>query len=343
MSNTESQNIKYPELKSMTAKFIKYFIGQWKMVFLLCIITGALSFAFGKMQSSKFNAVTTFIVEDKAGSKGGGLSGIASQFGIDIGGLSGGGAGLFDGDNILEIMKSRIVLEKVLLTKVEADIPQKGKTLIEYYLDFSKEGKKLNDKGINTKQLNYSKLTDENVPHTILQDSVMLLVCNAINRDLSVEKRNKKSSIITLEVSSGSQVFSKEFSEHLLSQTAVLYIEIKTGNLTKSINKIQRQADSISNALNARSDIRNFINLSVPNEGVSRDKAISGALYSEVVKNLESMKLSLVNQTPVIQVLDAAKYPLIDQRIRALYYLIIGFALGFIGCVLYSFFKYTDN
>jgi hypothetical protein len=55
------------------------------------------------------------------------------------------------------------------------------------------------------------------------------------------------------------------------------------------------------------------------------------------------MKLSLVNQTPVIQVLDAAKYPLIDQRIRALYYLIIGFALGFIGCVLYSFFKYTDN
>ncbi len=113
MSNTESQNIKYPELKSMTSKFIKYFIGQWKMVFLVCIITGALSFTFGKMQSSKFTAVNTFIVEDKAGSKGGGLSGIASQFGIDIGGLSGGGAGLFDGDNILEIMKSRVVLEKV--------------------------------------------------------------------------------------------------------------------------------------------------------------------------------------------------------------------------------------
>jgi uncharacterized protein involved in exopolysaccharide biosynthesis len=342
MSNTENQNIKYPELKSMTSKFIKYFIGQWKMVFLVCIISSALCFLFGKLQPSKFNAITTFIVEDKSGSKGGGLSGLASQFGIDVGGLTGGGAGLFDGDNILEIMKSRIILEKVLLSKVEADIPQKGKTLIEYYLDFSTVGKKLNDKGINTHQLNFAKLT-EDAPHSILQDSVLFLVCNAINKDMSVEKRNKKSSIITLDVTSGSPVFSKEFSERLLSQTAVLYIDIKTGNLTKSINKIQHKADSIQNALSAKSDIRNFINLSVPNEGVSRDKAISGTLYAEVVKNLETMKLSLINQTPVIQVLDAAKYPLIDQRIRAAYYLIIGFIIGFFASLLYSFFKYSDK
>jgi hypothetical protein len=121
-----------------------------------------------------------------------------------------------------------------------------------------------------------------------------------------------------------------------------MYIEIKTGNLSKSINKIQRKADSLQYALNSKSDIRNYINLSIPNEGVARDKTISGALYGEVVKNLETMKLSLINQTPVIQILDQAKYPLLDQRLQARYYILIGFAVGFVLSFFYIVYKYTS-
>ena len=75
----------------------------------------------------------------------------------------------------------------------------------------------------------------------------------------------------------------------------------------------------------------------------NRDKTFSSTLYAEVVKNLETLKLSLINQTPVIQILDTPKYPLFNQRTPARYFLIIGFAVGFVLSFLYALYKYTSN
>ena len=341
MSNTPQQTIQYPALKELVAKFIRYALSHYKLFAIVCIITSALGLVYGKLQPHTYKASSTFIVEDKSGSRSGGLSGLASQFGIDVGGLTGGGAGLFDGDNILEIMKSRNIIEKVLLTKRVNERTNKTETFADFYLGITPLGAKLSSKGITAKQLNFAAL-DENTPHSFIQDSVLYTMYMAINKNLVVEKKNKKSSIITLELVSGDQVFSKEFSESLIKQTSEMYIDIKTGNLSKSINKIQRKADSLQYALNSKDDIRNYINLSVPNEGVTRDKTISGTLYGEVVKNLETMKLSLINQTPVIQIIDGAKYPLFDQRTPARYFLLIGFAVGFVLSLFYVVYKYTS-
>lgn len=341
MSNTPQQTIQYPALKELVAKFIRYALSHYKLFATVCIITSVLGFVYGKLQPHTYKASSTFIVEDKSGSRSGGLSGLASQFGIDVGGLTGGGAGLFDGDNILEIMKSRNIIEKVLLTKRVNERTNKTETFADFYLGITPLGAKLSSKGITAKQLNFAAL-DENTPHSFIQDSVLYTMYMAINKNLVVEKKNKKSSIITLELVSGDQVFSKEFSESLIKQTSELYIDIKTGNLSKSINKIQRKADSLQYALNSKDDIRNYINLSVPNEGVTRDKTISGTLYGEVVKNLETMKLSLINQTPVIQIIDGAKYPLFDQRTPARYFLLFGFAAGFVLSLFYVVYKYTS-
>jgi hypothetical protein len=73
-------------------------------------------------------------------------------------------------------------------------------------------GKKMEiaKKNINAKTLNFSAL-EENSKHSLIQDSILYLMYTAINKNLNVEKKNKKSSIITLEVSSSDQVFSKIF------------------------------------------------------------------------------------------------------------------------------------
>ena len=356
MTSTGPKTIKYPELKAVIQRFLNYFISQYKIILLITIITSTIGLIYGKLQPSTYKATSTFIVEDKSGKGGGGLSGLASQFGIDVGGLTGGGAGLFDGDNILEIIKSRAIIEKVLLTKIEEPSLAKGQTIADYYIQINNLGPAFESKNITTKSLNFAGLT-EGIKHTLQQDSILFILYSGINKSLNVEKKNKKSTIITLEVVSGNQVFSKIFAEQLLKQTSDLYIDIKTGNLSRSIDRIQQKADSLQNSLrgiyqksfqaenatklyNVNSSLR--INTS-QTEITARDKTVSSTLYAEVVKNLETLKLSLINQTPVIQVLDTPKYPLFDQRTPARYFLLIGFAVGIVLSFFYALYKYTSN
>ena len=71
----------------------------------LLIVLGSLfGLVYYFITSPKYQATATFIVEEK--SSGSGLAGMAGQLGFDISSLTGGNAGLFDGDNILEIIKS---------------------------------------------------------------------------------------------------------------------------------------------------------------------------------------------------------------------------------------------
>jgi uncharacterized protein involved in exopolysaccharide biosynthesis len=341
MTNTGTETIKYAELKAVIQRFTKYFISQYKIIFLVTIIASALGLLYGKMQPSTYKATSTFIVEDKSGKGGGGLSGLASQFGIDVGGLTGGGAGLFDGDNILEIIKSRAIIEKVLLTKMEEPASSKGQTIADYYIQINDLASAFESKNINVKSLNFAGLT-EGAKHTVQQDSILYILYSRINKNLNVEKKNKKSTIITLEVISGDQVFSKVFAEQVLKQTSDLYIDIKTGNLSRSIDRIQQKADSLQRSLSNIYQNSFQINSS-RTELSNRDKTFSSTLYAEVVKNLETLKLSLINQTPVIQVLDTPKFPLFDQRTPARYSLMIGFAIGFVLSFFYALYKYTSN
>ena len=370
MTNTGTETIKYSELKAVILRFLNYFISQYKLILYITLITSALGLLYGKLQPSTFKATATFIVEDKSGKGGGGLSGLASQFGIDVGGLTGGGAGLFDGDNILEIIKSRSIIEKVLLTKMEEPSSLKGQTIADYYIQINNLAPAFESKNITTKSLNFASLTD-GAKHTIQQDSILYILYSRINKNLNVEKKSKKSTIITLEVVSGDQVFSKTFAEQLLKQTSDLYIDIKTGNLSRSIDKIQQKTDSLLNIINnisnktsklivpvmedlvnenaamkfQKENYRNKFtyNNTTPIEQTTRERTVAYTMYAEMAKNLETLKLSLINQTPVIQVLDTPKYPMFDQRTPARYFLLIGFAVGIVLSFFYALYKYTSN
>jgi hypothetical protein len=63
----------------------------------------------------KYNAELTVVVEgEQSGGNLGSMSGIASQFGFDIGGSS---STTFSQNNILELLKSRGVVEAALMQK----------------------------------------------------------------------------------------------------------------------------------------------------------------------------------------------------------------------------------
>src|SRR5690606_9847484 len=84
----------------------------------------------------QYTGKVSFIVDESAGQTGGALgaaAGIASQFGINLGGLGQSG-GFFEGDNIIKFLLSRSMVEKTLLSEVELD--GKPTRLVDRYVEF---------------------------------------------------------------------------------------------------------------------------------------------------------------------------------------------------------------
>lgn len=336
------------DLLDAFSRFMVYLLNRWKQGLLLMVLGAGLAMVYALMQPPKYEGRVTFILEEKSGSIGGGLSGIASQFGIDLGGISG-GAGMFSGDNILDILVSRSIMEKVLLTKIDSASGIQSPTLADLLLNISGLKNKL-DKKKATAALSYSSLT-ETTRHSMLQDSVLFLMYEKlVKKYVVVERLNKKGSIIKITTVSPDPVFSKTFAERLLDETRKLYVEVKTGISAANVARLEKRADSLLRIMNAKSyqsasmqvlDANAAYKTAiVPAETTQRDRMVTYAIYTEVMKNLEASKMAVANQTPVVQLLDVSKYPLTDQRKSILLLLVAGAIAGwflFAGWAFISF------
>ena len=101
-------------------------IGLSSLFFVIGVV-----FAFNS--ETKYNAELTFVIEeDGGGSSLGAMSGIASQFGFDIGSSSN---ATFSQSNILELLKSRGVIVSALMQS--ARVNSKNNLLIEHYLEIN--------------------------------------------------------------------------------------------------------------------------------------------------------------------------------------------------------------
>ena len=340
--------IKMASVLDEVKAFVQYLFSQIKL-FLVLIVAGLiLGLGYYFWQKPQYIGKASFILEEKSGGMGGGLSGLASQFGFDIGSLTG-SAGLFAGDNILDILKSRTIIEKVLLTKIDTTKGVNGTTLADLYLEWSK----LKQKWSDDKQLSTLNFTGSiaGKPNTRLQDSVLLVIYQKlIKKNVSVERLNKKGSIIEVTASSQSETFSKLFTERLVFETIKMYVDLKTSVAAKNIIRLEKRSDSLMSLLNTKSYKSASLQIldanaayksaAVPVEVTQRDKSVTYALYSEVMKNLEASRMAIAGQTPVINLLDNAKYPLEDLRKEMLLLLLIGAAAGFGIAFLIAFYTY---
>lgn len=321
-------------------RFFSYLRSQFVLIALCGLVGLVLPLIYRALQKPAYAASTTFILEEKSAT-GGGLAGIASQVGLDLGSL-GSGSSLFTGDNILDIIKSRVIIEKVLLTPISGN---SGKTLADLYLEFSGMGEKLPAR---------VSFASPSVTHTVYQDSVLYVMYDQIaKKNVSVDRLNKKGSIFKIVTVSQNQVFSKNFAERLLKETTTYYVNVKTSTAAANVKRLQARGDSLLRVLNAKSynaasfQILDpnvaFKSMSVPAEVSSRDKSIVFSIYAEVTKNLEMSRIALVSQTPVIQLLDVPKYPLMDDRKSYLFLGLVGFIAGIFAAIFLCLYLYTDK
>ncbi|MBC9910600.1 Wzz/FepE/Etk N-terminal domain-containing protein [Chitinophaga varians] len=295
--------------------WINYLWRKKLIVVLFGLIGGGLGLTYALLKKPQYIGELTFIVEDTKSSSLGSYAGLAAQFGIDLPGNS--GSGIFSGDNILEFLKSRLIVSQTLLT----DTVWNGKaiTLADLYIDANnwKDGWK--DKK-NLQGFAFPLKANER-GLTRLQDSIMILLHKDIlKKNLSVLKPDKKSGFIYIGTSTTSEVFSKLFTERLVNKAIDFFVTVKTQRSRKNVEKLEARADSILGLLNRKTYTvaeTQDINVNpvrrmatVRTEIESRDKVMLGTMYGEVVKNLEMAKIQLSQETPIIQRVDEPIWPL---------------------------------
>ena len=114
INNTDEISLK--EIIQKAQAWFVYFKSKWKIIFVAGIMGGLLGLGYAIIQKPLYTANLTFAFYEKDNK--GSLGNIASQFGL--GGLAGGNdGGVFSGYNMLELLKSRFLVEKTLLSPIE--------------------------------------------------------------------------------------------------------------------------------------------------------------------------------------------------------------------------------
>lgn len=334
---SDHDEISLKELILKIQEWYRYLLSKWKIILMAGIIGGALGLTYAILKKPVYTAETTFVLED-GDSGGGGLgqyAGLASMVGLDLGG---GGGGIFQGDNILELYKSRRMIQQTLLSRDTFE--GKSEQLIERYIEFNQLRKGWKEKA-NLANLNFNGPPDQ---FSRTQDSVMGKIVDDINKNyLQVSKPDKKLSIIAVKVQAKDELFAKAFTDQIVKTVNDFYVHTKTKKSAQNLFILQHQADSIKNVLNTSiagvasavdanpNSNPAFQTLRVPSQRKQLDVQANGAAYQEILKNLEIAKISLRKDQPLIQVIDEPVFPLpMDKFGKAKGLILGGIIVGFL-------------
>lgn len=340
-------------LKQVIIKFrewYRYLLSKWVTILVFIVLGAGFGLLYSIVKKPIYTATTTFVLEDEKGGGGlGNLAGLASMAGVDLGG---GAGGIFQGDNILGLYKSRTMLQQTLLTSI--DVGGKQQLLVDRFIDFNKLREKweknpdLHNISFKSHDIGSSKL----IPNR-LRDSLLGSFINNINKDyLNVSKPDKKLNIIQVDVKATDELFAKAFNDALVKNVNEFFINTKTKKAIQNVKILQHKTDSVRNVMNGAIYSAVAVADATPNLNPTRqvqrvapsqkaqfsaetNKSVLGAL----LQNLELSKMGLLKETPLIQVIDQPIYPLSVTKFGRLKGIVIGGFIFFIVTLFVLIFR----
>ena len=324
-----------------------FLLSKWLLIIIAGIIGGVIGLIYSSLQKPVYLASTTFVLEEEGSSNNlGNLGGIASMVGVDVGGSS----GLFQGENLLEFYKSRTMIEKTLLSKVGED----NKLLIDYYLDFNDVKKNWSPE---LQKVDFQAKT-VSIHHDRLRDSIIGGIVKDINlRYLNLSKVDEKLSIFKVNVSSENEFFAKSFNEQIVKNVNDFYVQTKTQKSLKNIGILEQKVDSVRSEINGVVYTAAAVDDQTPNMNPTRrarktastqlsriSTETNSAILTELLKNLELTKMTLLREAPLIQVVDEPVFPLERKNLgRTKAFVISGFLFGVLMVLFLSFKRQYSN
>jgi hypothetical protein len=345
----QNNALKLSDVFSLIQQFISFYKSFKKRNYLIILGFTVICLLYYTIEKSKYEASASFVLMEGGGSKGGGLASLGSQFGIDIGSLGGQSNSIFSGDNIFDIFKTKIIVEKVLLSEFdEASVGAKKKTFADVYMTMYPSFVKTILLG-NRSPIETFYGYDQNIGTDRLKDSVLNKIFEKVVKNhLFVEKSNKKGSIIQVKITTNNELFSKRFNEKLIESVKTFYLNINNTNTQIVLTGLQKKADSLQGLLYQKSlqssrlfNINTGLKAYSANEELSqKDKTVAYTLYSEVIKNIELTKMSQAQQTPIFQILETPRLPLENKKLEFYELLFIGLLGGILLSFCHAIFKY---
>lgn len=343
----EDEYISLLEIKNKFNSWLRYLKTKWKLIFISILLGGILGLAYSNSNKIIYKAVLRFAVEEDKNTGGGGLgSALASSFGVDIGG----GGGIFATSNIGDLMKSRLIVEKVLLKSIEPN--EKKLSIAEYYIQLKNLRKNWE---LNPSLRNIQFISDiDRKTFTLQQDSILQTIYSDLisNDKLIVLQRDKKVSFLSLEVQSEDELFAKIFCENLVNETSNFFIQTKSKKARINVEILQKQVDSIRSELNTSitgvaKEVDNIYNLNpalslkvAESQKKRIDVQSNTALLTNLVVQLELAKIALRKETPLVQEIDNPKLPLEKYKLGKLKGALFGIIFSFIMINIYLLLRF---
>jgi len=324
VNTANNDEISLKELIEKAKEGWRYLLSKWIIILAFGLGGAAIGLVTSLLTPPKYTAKLSFaLVEKSAG--GGGLADLASSFGLSSM-LGGGSSGAFSGDNLLEIMQSPHTIEQTLLTPVVYQ--GKKQNLVEVYIQFN-DMRKDWLKNVNNKELQTLAypIGQKREIFTRAQDSVLNSIYDKIIKSnaLTIARKDKKLSFVNVNFTSKDEVFSKLFEEKLMEETYRFYKETKTAQSRANVNMMQAKADSIRRLYESslyRSAGYSQVNINqalafaaVPKLKQDNNAQLYATVYTEVLKNLETLKLDMARETPIVQIIDTPRFPLDKERL----------------------------
>jgi hypothetical protein len=325
----QDDEISLKELIDKGKVLFTYFMGYKWVIIAAGLLGGGLGFGYAHFFNVvEYESKLTFAIEEKSGG-GGSLLGLASQFGVDLGG---GGGGMFTSDNLLLLFKSNRIIQGALLRPLTE--VKEGNLFNHYLATHFKEA-------LSENNIDFLPLDLDREKFSRGQDSILKAISLNISGIVTIVKKDKKASFIDITVKDQSELFSFWLYKLLVEEATQLYFEFKIGKMRRSLTSLQNRVDSVQRILDgtmfkAASSLDQSLGLisNVPRINATKKQMevdVLSTYFGELTRNLELTKFTLEREEPTIQLVDTPTLPLEKfGKGRVKFSAIGGFLLGFI-------------
>lgn len=326
-----------------------YLLSNLKGIVIITSILLSLVLLFNFIKSPVHYARTSFVLDSESSSNSiGDIASLASLAGINASSFID-ASSLFQIDNIQELYRSNSMIKQTLLT--DSDFGNERSLLIDRLASNEKIDKKWDKLNVDFSTYN-SKSNNLRVHDSILNEVVKIIK----EKYLLVDKPSRKTTILEIGFDHKDELFAKSFNENLVSIVNDFYFKTKTQKTGENLKILERQADSVKKVLDKSILFLAEKDQSIPNPNpltkvslVPYQKALvdvqaNGAIYQQIVTQLELAKVTHRNNTPLIQIIDKPVLPLENSRLKLFECFVYGIFGGlFFSVLYYSFLKFYKS